>query len=80
MNKIIKPNTYINLKAGGICRFFGISLSEFICSSIASHEATFIFIFLAFNDKARHAEAEVVIGRGTFDFNAINILVNTRVT
>lgn len=77
MNKIIKANTsYINLKAGGITRFFGISRSDLICSSIASQDVTFIFISLAFNDIARHAEAEVIIGRGVFDFDAINILVN----
>jgi len=39
---------------------------------MASYEGIFIPIKLAFNQSARHAEAEVVIGRGTFDLNAKN--------
>jgi hypothetical protein len=39
---------------------------------MASYEVIFIPIKLAFNHRARHAEAEVVIGRGTFDLYAVN--------
>lgn len=72
---ILKFNNYINLKVEGICHFFGTSRSAFICPSMASYEGILIPIKLAFNQSARHAEAEVVIGRGTFDLNARSIII-----
>lgn len=70
--KTIEPNTnYIDLKVEGICHFLGTSRSAFIWPSMASYEVIFTPISPAFNHKARHAEAEVVIGRGTFDLNTI---------
>lgn len=64
----------INLKVEGICHFLGTSRSAFICPSMASYEVIFTPIRLAFNHKDRHAEAEVVIGRGTFDLNTVKYI------
>jgi len=61
----------INLNVVGTFHFFGISRNAFICPSIASQEAIFTPIKPPFSQRARHAEADVVIGRGTFDLNAV---------
>lgn len=63
-----------------MCHFFGTSRNAFICPSIASCVVIFIPIKLAFNHRARHAEAEVVIGRAIFDLNAVNIIINKHET
>lgn len=38
---------------------------------MTSDEVIFTPIKVPFNQRARHAEAEVVMGRGTFDLNTI---------